>query len=721
MPGKLTIKPFKVNPQLPQNWEEQSWKKLLLAVRAVQTRTGVCFSQEELYNAVQDMCLHKLAPTIYTRLRDACNEHIKMVIDTLVGQNEISIDFLTVMAASWEAHCEQMLNIKLIFGFLDRTFVIQNSLRSIWDMGLDLFAQYFSTCAEVKYKTVDGLLQLIQQERNGDTVDRSLIQKLIRMFLALQLYRDTFEGPFLERSQQFYLQEGRALVEKLPAGRYLAHVERRLHEENDRVIHYVDTVTRRPLLLLVETYLLRDHVGAILQKGFQALMEEHQIEDLSRLYHLFSLVHCLDPLRDCFKQYIRTTGLAIVMDEENDPNMVTELLQFKAKLDVVLEQAFRANEQFGYTLKDSFEYFVNQRQNKPAELIAKFIDSRLKGNKSETEVELDSMMDQVLTLFRFVGSKDVFEAFYKKDLAKRLLLGRSSSSDAEKSIIAKLKAECGPQLSGKLEGMFKDIELSKDIMDSFRQSKESRDPRMAGIELTVYVLTTGYWPTYPPCEVNLPKELAEHTELFKAFYLGKYQGRKLQWLPTLAQCQIRANFPKGRRELSVSLIQALVLLLFNDADELTVKEIQTQTGVEAAELHRTLQSLALGLVRVLKKRSKEKGKDLHDDDVFVFDKEFTHKQMRIKINQIQLKETPEEQKTCSEKVFADRQYQVDAAIVRVMKARKTLGHQQLIKELFTILKFPVVATDLKKRMESLIDRDYMIRDEENPSVYHYVA
>jgi cullin-4 len=35
--------------------------------------------------------------------------------------------------------------------------------------------------------------------------------------------------------------------------------------------------------------------------------------------------------------------------------------------------------------------------------------------------------------------KDVFEAFYKKDLAKRLLLGKSASVDSEKSMLTKLK------------------------------------------------------------------------------------------------------------------------------------------------------------------------------------------------------------------------------------------------------------------------------------------
>ncbi len=38
-----------------------------------------------------------------------------------------------------------------------------------------------------------------------------------------------------------------------------------------------------------------------------------------------------------------------------------------------------------------------------------------------------------------ISGKDVFEAFYKKDLAKRLLVGKSASVDAEKSMLSKLK------------------------------------------------------------------------------------------------------------------------------------------------------------------------------------------------------------------------------------------------------------------------------------------
>jgi len=43
--------------------------------------------------------------------------------------------------------------------------------------------------------------------------------------------------------------------------------------------------------------------------------------------------------------------------------------------------------------------------------------------------------------------KDVFEAFYKKDLAKRLLVGKSASVDAEKSMLSKLKQGLNPESS----------------------------------------------------------------------------------------------------------------------------------------------------------------------------------------------------------------------------------------------------------------------------------
>ena len=100
------------------------------------------------------------------------------------------------------------------------------------------------------------------------------------------------------------------------------------------------------------------------------------------------------------------------------------------------------------------------------------------------------------------------------------------------------------------------------------------------MDLTVNILTMGYWPTYAPTEVTLPAEMVNFQEIFKKFYLGKHSGRKLQWQPTLGLCVLKAHFPVGAKELQVSLFQTLVLLLFNAADELPFEEIKAATNIE---------------------------------------------------------------------------------------------------------------------------------------------
>jgi len=408
-----------------------------------------------------------------------------------------------------------------------------------------------------------------------------------------------------------------------------------------------------------------------------------------------------------------------VMNTEAESDLVQNLLDFYSNLDNILENAFASNKSYYYSMKEAFEHFINARQNKPAELIAKYVDQKLRvgGTKGMNEEELEMILDRVITLFRYIQGKDVFEAFYKKDLAKRLLLGKSASVDAEKSMISKLKTECGSTFTNKLEGMFKDIDLSKDLVNSFKQSKEARE--LKDIELNVFVLTTGYWPPYTPIEVQLPKELAEYQEVFKTFYLKQYSGRRLTWQNSLGYCTLKAHFPKGRKELTLSLFQTVILMLFNSTEKLSFKEITDATGIEKKELCRTLQSLACAKLRVIQKEPK--GKDVNPEDVFYFNKDFTHKLFRLKINAIQLKETVEENQKTTDSVFQDRQYQVDAAIVRIMKTRKKLSHQMLLAELFKQLKFPIKPQDVKKRIESLIEREYLERDPDNPQNYTYLA
>uniref|UniRef100_A0A2P2I2X4 Cullin-4 n=1 Tax=Hirondellea gigas TaxID=1518452 RepID=A0A2P2I2X4_9CRUS len=703
------------------------WLVVQEAVLAVQeTRPAVDgATQEDLYRCVESFITAHTPKELYNRLKKMIEEYIKRRLLKLLHSSADRLVFLKEVNTCWKEHCEQMKMICNIFLSLDRGYVLQNSqVMSIWDMGLELFRDIIVSEAVVESRVIDGLLMMIQNERAGETIDRGLIKNLLRMLSSLHLYSSVFQTKFLVSSEELYCREGCRLLQELTVPDYLRHVTKRLEEENNRLLHYLDSHTTRNLLVhLVVKQLLGEHKNTIIQKGLEDMLKENRQEDLRLLYSLTSRVkNGLQLLCSSFNAYIKNYGKTIVNEPEKDKMMVQELLNFKDRLNEMVVKCCNSNEKFLQATKEAFESFINTRLNKPAELIAKFIDCKLRaGNKEATEDELERLLDKIMVLFRFINGKDVFEAFYKKDLAKRLLLGKSASVDAEKSMLSKLKAECGPNFTGKLEGMFKDMELSKDFMLSFKQHLQNtarNNPNLT-MELNVSILTHGFWPSYPDSELILPSEMVQYQKIFTDFYRSKHSGRKLMWQGTLGHCVLRAHFPQGTKELQVSLFQALVLLLFNEHDTKTYTDIKALTNIEETNLRRTLQSLACGKARVLTKSPR--GKEVEDSDSFHYNTEFTNQLFRIRINQIQLKETTEEQKKTEERVYQDRQYQIDACVVRIMKTRKNLTHNLLISELFDQLKFPVKAADLKKRIESLIDRDYMERDKDNPNAYNYIA
>ncbi|EGC30785.1 hypothetical protein DICPUDRAFT_157447 [Dictyostelium purpureum] len=720
----LTIKNLKQVPKTPDNYEETSWLKLSSAITSINKKEATQLTQEELYKMVENLCSDKqLAANLYNKISVQLEQHITNTLKHLaLNQPTDPVLFLKSMNSVWRDHTSQMIMIRSIFLYLDRTYVIQTqNVKSIWDLGLFYFGNTLKSLSQLLNKTNQSLLLSITNERKGDEIDRDLMHSLIKMLSALHIY-SLFEKEFIKETDRFYQSEGQVKVFENEIPVYLKHISNRLTQEGERLIRYLDQGTKKQLISVLEKQLIEKHVDIILSKGFKSMVEESRIEDLNRLYVLLNGINEVGKLKQSWSNYIKTTGQQMVQDSEKEQTLIQDLLEFKDRLDKILEQSFLKNDTLTYSLKESFEYFINTRQNKPAELIARFIDSKLKiGGKRMSEEELEIVLNKSLILFRYIQGKDVFEAFYKQDLSKRLLLDKSISIDSEKSMIQKLKTECGTTFTAKLEAMFKDIELSNDIMNAFKDSPFIQNYK--SIEMNIYVLTHGNWPFQQPIDAILPKEFIEYQEVFNRFYLSKHSGKTLKWQNALSYCVLKAHFPSAKKEISVSLFQTIILYLFNDYDEISFKDIQVNTGLPVDELKKNLLSLSSSKSEILVKKSSSstKSKSIDENDSFAFNTKFTHKLFKIKVNSIQTQETVEENKKTNEVIIADRQYQVDAAIVRIMKTRKTLNHNLLISELIGLLKFQPKPTDLKKRIEVLIEKEYLCRDPENPMIYNYMA
>ena len=74
--------------------------------------------------------------------------------------------------------------------------------------------------------------------------------------------------------------------------------------------------------------------------------------------------------------------MEIVIPPEKDETMIEELLKFKSKIDEIHRRSFKSNENIEITMRKSFQFAINQRENRPSELLAKFLDAKLKSSKS---------------------------------------------------------------------------------------------------------------------------------------------------------------------------------------------------------------------------------------------------------------------------------------------------------------------------------------------------
>ena len=574
-----------VKPAPPAAFEETTIAQLSAAVDAVYTATSSSLSQEELYRAVESLCLHGKQADLYSRLCQQCEQHIAAALGTLATPASLALPelaYLTLVASVWDGQCTRLLTLRSVFLYLDRSYVLHlSTVHSLWEMGLQIIRKHFlqqSDCTntstpqadqpQVESKTSQAILTLIEKERQGETVPRSLLRTLLRMYASLHLYSTSFEPALLAATSVFYTSESAQLLSTFSLSDYLHHVTTRVQQEHDRLSSYLDPSSSSSLISLVEARLIAAHTSAMIALGFNQLCSESREAELAVMYGLYSSVAALDELKAAFANYVKERGTAIVANEEKEAAMVTDLLALKAQLDRLLVASFASAPSFHDAVRMSFLSFLNSRENKPAEMIARHLDQLLRsgGTKGKTADEVESDIVATLWLFRHIQSKDVFQAFYKKDLARRLLLGRSASVDAEKSVIDKLRAECGSSFTAKLEGMFKDMELSKDIQTAFAQHLRTM-ANASAVEISVSVLTTGSWPAYGEVEMRLPDEVRRVQDEFKLFYVNSHSGRKLAWQDSLSTAILRAHFPRGKKELQVNGMQAIVLMCFNPGEE----------------------------------------------------------------------------------------------------------------------------------------------------------
>lgn len=700
------------------------------------------------YDTIFTMCIqrepHNFSSPLYTKHSEALVEHYKKrFIPALKKAKEsLGYEYLKEWVKRWRINKWSVDGMTRMFMYLDR-FHVPNSedLLNTSEQGYTLFRQH--VFEDFRESARNAILDLIRREREKDVVDRELLRDSIAVFtelgsrlkkVELQIYREDFHKDLVKQSSEYYRQKSRGWMDQQSCPEYLIQAESCIVSELDRLVAYIDKSSKEGLMEAVRNELLKVHQKELLAKdsGINKMLErthgpdsEKAKEDLSRLYELYEEVKPdgLSNISDAMKQYICDLGNKYIKaskenkDENKGHTLIRQLIDLHDRFLNIVKTNFHGDQLFHKALKEAFEDFINKEYYTSA-LLARYANDILKkGTKVQVD-DLENTMDHVVMLYGYIRDKDVFERDYQQFLAGRLLQDLSQSEQSERSMIGKLKNECGYHWTSKLEDMFKDIQRSKDIMLEFNQTYGDK----FDIEMNVSVCTTGAWPSSSILPINKPMELGPIAERFQDFYLNKYSGRKLnyQWDKGRADVQVKFN-PKTKKILAVSTYQMLILLQFNNKTTLTFKQILDGTGIPREDCMVHLLSMIHPKVKVLRKNPNTR--ELADDHKIQIHPKYSNPRAKIPIPILRnlVKSNVDPNKDPMKPILVLRRHQMDAAIVRIMKARKTLKHGELITEVVKqlVARFKPKPLDIKKRIQNLIELEYLERDENDRQLYHY--
>ncbi|KAK6439551.1 ubiquitin ligase (cullin) of SCF [Oleoguttula sp. CCFEE 5521] len=324
---------------------------------------------------------------------------------------------------------------------------------------------------------------------------------------------------------------------------------------------------------------------------------------------------------------------------------------------------------------------------------------------------MEKLLNKVMTIFKYIEDKDVFQKFYSKMLAKRLVHGTSASGDAETSMISKLKDASGFEYTNKLQRMFQDMQTSKDLNKGYEEhQKNSLSGGDSGMDTSYQILGAGFWPLQPPTTNFAPPiSLVKAYERFTHFYNDKHGGRKLTWLWNLCKGEIRANYVKMGKvayTFQVSTYQMAILLLFNDSDSVTYDEIAATTILAKETLDPSIGIMLKARVLTAVPEGKTE-----PGTTYSLNYSFKHKKTKVNLNIAIKAEQKQEAEETHKTIEEDRKMLMQSAIVRIMKSRKTMKHTQLVSETISQIKsrFSPKVADIKKCIDILLEKEYLER------------
>lgn len=661
--------------------------------------------------------------------------------------------FLNFYVSKWKRFTIGAGYMNNVFDYMNRYWVLKersDGRKDVYDVNSLCIISWKSEMFSENLETlISEILAQIELQRNGEIVETQEISLAIKSLVSLGIddndlkktslveYITHFETRFLASTFTYYQNESIKYLQSHSIVDFMKKCESRLTEEISRTTHYLEDHSRKALIDTLNKALIEDHAQEMYNK-FLDLLEQSEIENIRRMYRLLSRVpKTLQPLADNFERYINEQAGKQILNVKTEydrqpvkkPGLIDPKIYINTMISIfnyfnqIIIDAFNKDPIFVKSLDNACRYFINKNiiatptsrsVCKTPELLAKYADGFLRGTAKEADT-VDMSPELLMIVFKFVNDKDAFEEYYRRSLAKRLINGNSKSEDLEESIIKKLQEENSIEYTSKMTKMFSDMKASEDLKKEQPEFDTVRD-------FYPLILAQSMWPFNHSDDynINVAPELLKPFETVVDIYGKKHNGRELKWLWNHGRAEIKANLSrKGKPPFTftVSNLQLMILMAYNKNQSYTFRDLHEIVGASQPSFEAHLTPLTK-----YKLIDQSPAGDFTGATVLTMVEEYKSKKLKVNfISAIKTNEPKVEDEEAVKEIDEKRKNFLMACIVRIMKSRKLVKHNDLINEVLpqTKDKFNAKIIDVKRAIDQLIERQFIQRLDNNS--YEYIT
>lgn len=589
--------------------------------------------------------------------------------------------------------------------YLNRFHIKVHNLPVLSDSGIEYFKKVVFN--QLKTRLYEMINIKINNYRDGNTIDFYLIKNVLSIFddIDKKIYLEEYIPSFLEGLQMYYrVKSAKLLAENSFDGmidEYIKLVHENINAEWLLIETNFRSLTKDKSLKILYDVFIKDNSENLLN-AFEKYIRTDDYAHINMTYLLFLYIE--DGKKLMFSRVINIM-IQLCTEHLNDEEniLIESFTQIYDKFILILENCCNNDTAISNAIREAFCNILNKQNPKfkYEEIFAQYINKNL---KTPDRPNIEAHLKKLIYLINCFTSKDLFEEYYRILLSKRFLAQQITNIDIETFFIQQLKIAIGVTFTVKLTGIINDVISCKEHSSEW----DNKHSDLGLINNEVQILTATHWPSLIKPSVKLPLELQQVMDNFNKFYVGKYPQRKLEFILSQGTVSIKANINKMSYEFIVNTLQAVVLNAFNIKSSYTIYDLIEYTGIPGEMLAKILSSLCQEKFKIL----------LKNVNTFTINDKYVSKLRKVKIPMVIL----EENKTNTNKLSEERNMLIDMALVRIMKSRKVMTFPNLLLEVQRQITFFKADTpSIKKRIESLIEREYIERDETDSTTFKYLA